>query len=113
MSDYYLQACDTDTPAAEYFKLRSAALWVALLVSPSVDRSLVWPPKFPTQPSRLKFGIEVCVRVCVCVCVNANWLKGVWQLEWPIFKKAHDFQIDSQTCSRFSGKMVMSQRTND
>ncbi len=48
----------------------------------------------------------VCVCVCerererVCVCVHANWL---W--EWPIAKKAHNFQMDSHTCTKFSGKV--------
>ncbi len=38
----------------------------------------------------------MCVCVKVCVCVHANWLKGG-------MVRAHNFQMESQTCTRFNG----------
>ncbi len=42
--------------------------------------------------------------VCVCVCVHANWLKGGAAVGVAFYEKAHNFQMDSQSCKRFGGK---------
>ncbi len=52
----------------------------------------------------------MCVCVCVWVWVHANWLKGGVVRGVAHCKRAHNFQVDSQTCTRFSGK---SRRTAD
>ncbi len=50
----------------------------------------------------------VCVRVCLCVtiyvCVNAIQVKEGVLTEVAYCKKAHNFQMDLQTCTRFSEK---------
>ncbi len=46
-----------------------------------------------------------CVRVKVCVYVHANLLKGGVAMEAARFKRVHNFQMDSQTCTRYSGKV--------
>ncbi len=48
----------------------------------------------------------MCVKVCVCVCVHANWLKGDVAMGVAYCKKVQHIQMDSQTCTRFSGKVV-------
>ncbi len=45
-----------------------------------------------------------CVYVKVCVCVHVNWLKGGVAVGVDC-KKVHNFQMDSQTCTKFSGKV--------
>ncbi len=45
----------------------------------------------------------VCVCVKVCVCVHANRLKEGVALGVTYCKKVHNFQMDSQTWTRFSG----------
>ncbi len=47
----------------------------------------------------------MCVCVKVCVCVDANWLKGSVIMGVSYCDKAHNFRMDSQTCTRFSGKV--------
>ncbi len=59
---------------------------------------------FPSR--RLKFGKDFkCVCVKVCVCVHANWLKEGIIMGVAYCKKVQSFQIDSQTCTRFGGKV--------
>ncbi len=45
----------------------------------------------------------MCVKMCVCAHVNG--LKRAWQWEWPDKIKVYNFQMDSQTCTRFIGKV--------
>ncbi len=47
----------------------------------------------------------VCVSVKVCICAHANWLKGGVVMGVAYCKNQHNFQMDSQTCARFSGKV--------
>ncbi len=47
--------------------------------------------------------MSVCVKVCVCV--HANWLKEGMAMGVACCKKGHNFQMDSQTCTGFSGKV--------
>ncbi len=47
----------------------------------------------------------VCVGVCVGVGVcYANWIRGGMEMG-VAYCKTHNFLIDSQTCTRFSGKV--------
>ncbi len=50
---------------------------------------------------------SVCVCLCVkaCVCVHANWLKESVAMRVAYGKKMRNFQMDSQTCASFSGKV--------
>ncbi len=58
------------------------------------------------RPGKLKFGMEVkCVWVEVCVCADVNRLKGDVVIGVAYRKKVHNFQTDSQTCTRFNGKV--------
>ncbi len=41
----------------------------------------------------------MCVCLKVCVCVPANWLKGGLAMGVDYCKKAHNFQMDSLTCT--------------
>ncbi len=48
--------------------------------------------------------------MCVCVCfvnegVHASWLKGGMEIGVAHCKKMHNFQMDSLTCLRCSGKV--------
>ncbi len=45
----------------------------------------------------------VCNGVCLCLCKLAK--RGV-AIAVVYYKNAHNFQMDSQTCTRFSGKVV-------
>ncbi len=47
----------------------------------------------------------MCMCVKVCVCVHTNGLKGGVVMEVAYCKKVHNFQMDSQTSTRFSGKV--------
>ncbi len=74
----------------------------ALLVS-----SVCWLLNFPLfgchnfHHGRLKFGMEV-RRVCegVCLC-SYQMAKGGVAVGVVYCKTAHEFQLDSQTCTRF------------
>ncbi len=44
----------------------------------------------------------MCVKLCVCV--HASWLKGGVAVGVTHCKKALNFQMDSQTCTRFIAK---------
>ncbi len=55
------------------------------------------------HPRGLKFGMEVkCVCVCLWLCQLAT---GGVAVGVASFEKVHNFQMDSQTCTRFSGKV--------
>ncbi len=41
----------------------------------------------------------------VALSVHANWLKGGIAMGVVYCKKVQNFQMDSQTCTRFSGKV--------
>ncbi len=88
--------------------------------SSSIGRSFGWlvhknSPLFDGhtfRPWRLKFGMEVkCVCVCVCVCVwrcffvflTVGW-KGCGNGS-GLMQNVSNFQMVSQTCTRFSGKI--------
>ncbi len=45
----------------------------------------------------------MCVNVCVCV--HTSWLKGGVVIGVGCCKKAQNIQMDSQICTRFSGKV--------
>ncbi len=47
--------------------------------------------------------MSVCLKVCVCVL--ANWLKGDVAMGAAHGKNVQNFHMDSQTCTRFSGKV--------
>ncbi len=47
----------------------------------------------------------MCVLVKVFVCVHANWPKGGVVMGVAYCKNVQNFQMDSQTCTRFSGKV--------
>ncbi len=47
--------------------------------------------------------MRVCVKVCVCV--HVSWLKGGVAIGVACYKKVHNIQIDSQTCTRLSAKV--------
>ncbi len=61
-----------------------------------MDRNGLWQPQF----SVLKFGVEN----KVCICVHASLLKVGVAMGVVYCKIAHNFQMDSQACTRFSGK---------
>ncbi len=50
-------------------------------------------------------GWNLALRSSVFVCVHPSWLKGGVVTGVDYCKKAHNFQTDSQTCTRFSGQV--------
>ncbi len=77
-------------------------------------RSVGWFTLIPRNLAATIFllggGGQVCVCVCVCVCVwafvHANWPKGGMAVGVTYCKWTHNYQMDSQTCTRFGGKVV-------
>ncbi len=53
------------------------------------------------------------VRVKMCVSVYASRLKGGVPMGVACCQKLQNFHIDSQTCTSFSKRLVVSQRTAD
>lgn len=65
----------------------------------------LWQTPFLPQEAEIWHGGQVCVCLFgkVCVCAHDSWLKGGVAMGGTYRRKAHNFQMDSQTCPRFSG----------
>ncbi len=49
--------------------------------------------------------IQVLVAECMCACVHANWLQGAVEMGVAYGKRVHNFQMGSETCTRFTAKV--------
>ncbi len=81
---------------------RSLCQWPGLQKFP-----ILWWSQFLPQEAENWYGVQVCVCMCVCegVCLCSCFLaKGAVAMGLAYCK--HDFQINLQTCTRFSGKVV-------
>ncbi len=88
-----------------YFLSCTQQLQVALLVTLSVSQSTKIPHSLAAAVFILGgWNLARRSRVWRCVCVHDNWLKGGMLMEVAYCKKVHNFQMDLQTCTRFSGK---------
>ncbi len=80
-----------------------------IIISVLINKGIptLWRPQF--HPKRLKFDIAVeCVCLCLCegVCLcSCNVLKVGVAMGVASCKKVHNFQMESQTCTRFSVKI--------
>ncbi len=101
----------------------SGSLCFGRSVDLSAKNSPLWQPQFSPKVAEIWYGgrvccvcvcvcvLCVCVRACVCVCVkvcvcvHANWLKGGVEMGVAYSKKEHNFRMDSQYYTRFSGKV--------
>ncbi len=86
-----------------------------------VTRKYTWKPEnflsmLGKQFSTVWMGGQLCVWYPVLLiywwCSHQLAKRGV-AMDVAYCKKVHNFQIDSQTCRRFSGRLIMSQRTAD
>ena len=59
-------------------------------------------PQFLPQKAEIWLGRQVGVKVCDCV--HANWLNVGVVMGGAYPNKEHNFQMDSQSSTRFSGK---------